>query len=121
MNKLQRKHIYNIALNALISAIIVVLGMLIIKHQQTKVVKIDLVAVTSHYTQMMLSSSLRATSPNDPAVTKISEAVKNNLEPIISDYAKKHNVVVIQAQALVDTTTPDITQEIINQLDRRIK
>lgn len=121
MNKLLRKHLYNLILHVLITAIIVVIGMLIMKHRETKIVKIDLVAITTHYTQMMLHNTMSSNNPDDPAVKKISDAVKTNLEPIITDYAKEHNVVIIQAQALVDTATPDITEEIINQLDRRIK
>lgn len=117
--------IYNYLLQAIITAIIVVIGMLIMKHQQPpRIVKIDLVAITNHYTQLMMKDSFNNGATNNganPAIKKISETIKNNLEPAISDYAKKHNVVVIQAQALVSTDTPDITNIIVEQLDRKLK
>lgn len=114
--------IYNHALHGVITAIIVVIGMLVMKSQlPPKLVKIDLVAITNHYTQLMMKETLGSNSSDNPAIKKISEAVKANLEPVISEYAKSHNVVIIQAQALVDTTTPDITNQIIEQLDRKMK
>ena len=114
--------IYNYLLQAIITAIVVVIGMLIMKHQQPpRIVKIDLVAITNHYTQLMMKDSFNSNTANNPAIKKISEIIKNNLEPVISDYAKKHNVVVIQAQALVSTDTPDITNIIVEQLDRKLK
>ncbi len=114
--------IYNYLLQAIITAIIVVIGMLIMKHQQPpRIVKIDLVAITNHYTQLMMKDSFNSNTANNPAIKKISEIIKNNLEPAITEYAKKHNVVVIQAQALVSTDTPDITNIIVEQLDRKLK
>ena len=86
-----------------------------------RIVKIDLVAITNHYMQLMLKETVGSTSPDNPAVKKISDTVKTNLEPIISDYAKGHHVVIIQAQALVDTNVPDITNQITEELDKKLK
>lgn len=110
--------------NGIITSIIVLSGMLLIKSKMPpQIVKIDLIAITTHYTQMMTvdTFSLKSMDPNNPAVKKISDAIKTNLEPTITEYALKHHVVVMQSQALVDANVPDITQEIINQLDRKIK
>ena len=114
--------IYNYAIHSVITAIIVLIGMLIMKHQMPpRIVKIDLVGITAHYTQLMMKETVDGNGANTPKVKKISETIKANLEPIISDYAVKNHVVIIQAQALVDTTTPDITNQIIEQLDRKLK
>ncbi len=110
--------------NGIITTIIVLAGMLVIKSKMPpQIVKIDLVAITTHYTQMMAVDTFTTKSmdPNNPAVKKISDTIKTNLEPAITEYANKHHVVVVQAQALVAPNVPDITQEIINQLDRKIK
>jgi hypothetical protein len=142
--KMQVKRIarfYNYLVHGLITAIIVVVGMLVMKSQlPPRLVKIDLVAITSHYTTLMMKetmgsntlekkepfidSNIRSSAtlaPDNPAVKKISETIKSNLEPIISDYAKTHHVVIIQAQALVDSNVPDITNQIIDELDKKIK
>lgn len=104
---------------AMITIIIVLVAMLVVKRNQPPtLVKIDLVAITSHYTELMTKDTMSSDSAN---VKHISDTVKANLEPIISSYAKEHNVLVIQAQALVDTTTPDITSQVIQALDRKIK
>ena len=119
---MQVKRIYNYLVHGLITAIIVLIGMLVMKTQMPpRIVKIDLVAITSHYTQLMLKETVGSTSPDNPAVKKISDTVKANLELIISDYAKGHHVVIIQAQALVDTNVPDITNQIIDELDKKLK
>lgn len=122
MNKLA--NYYSYIVNAIISLIIVLIGMIIIKHQMPpRVVKIDLLSITNHYTQLMMKETMnnQDQTTTNPAVQKISDAIKNNLEPTITEYARKNNVVVVQAQAMVDTTVPDITDQIINELDRKIK
>ena len=91
------------------------------RNMPPKIVKIDLVSITAHYTQIMMKDTLDGSNANNPEVKKISETIKANLEPIISQYAQKNKVVVVQAQALVDTSTPDITNLIIEQLDRKLK
>ncbi len=122
MNKLFVTRIYNYAIHSVITAIIVLIGMLLMKHQMPpRIVKIDLVAITTHYTQLMMKETVDGNSATNPEVKKISETIKANLEPIISEYADKNHVVIIQAQALVDTNTPDITNKIIEQLDRKLK
>jgi hypothetical protein len=55
---------------------------------------------------------------NIDASKQVSDVIKANLEPIISDYASKHNVIVIQSQALVDGRVTDITNVVINELDK---
>lgn len=115
---------FSYIVNGIVTSIIVLAGMLVIKSKMPpQIVKIDLVAITTHYTQMMAVDTFTAKSmdPNNPAVKKISDTIKTNLEPTITEYAKQHHVVVVQAQALVDPTVPDITSDIINQLDRKIK
>lgn len=115
---------FSYIINGIVTSIIVLAGMLVIKSKMPpQIVKIDLVAITTHYTQMMAVDTFTAKSmdPNNPAVKKISDTIKTNLEPTITEYAKQHHVVVVQAQALVDPTVPDITSDIINQLDRKIK
>ena len=122
MNKISINRIYNYAIHSVITAIIVLIGMLIMKHQMPpRIVKIDLVGITSHYTQLMMKETVDGNGANNPKVKKISDTIKANLEPIISEYAVKNHVVIIQAQALVDATTPDITNQIIEQLDRKLK
>lgn len=114
--------IYNCMLQAIITAIIVTIGMMVIRHQQPpRIVKVDLVAITTHYTQLMTQNSLSTTQPDNPKIKQIADTIKANLEPLISEYAKDHNVVVIQAQALVDNSTQDITNLIIEQLDKKLK
>jgi hypothetical protein len=121
MKKFQLNKYYQYGVNALISAIIVLVGMIAVKRQMPPtIVKIDLVAVTTHYSDLMLKQTMGSTN-NEAAIKKISDAVKNNLEPILADYAQKHHVVILQAQALVDTSTPDITNEVIDELDQKIK
>ncbi len=112
---------FSYLVNAIVTIVIVLAGMMVIKSKMPpQMVKIDLVAITTHYTQMMAKDTFAANSI-DPVVKKISDALKANLEPTIAEYAKQHHVVVIQAQAVVDPSVPDITQEVINQLDRKIK
>lgn len=107
---------------AAITAIIVVIGLLVIKHNQAPtLVKIDLVAITTHYTEIMTKETLGDSSPNNPAVKRISDTIKANLEPLIANYAKNNKVIVIQAQALVDGVVPDITNTIIAELDAKLK
>ena len=119
---LKFNRIYAYAMQGVITAIIVVIGMLTMKQQMPpKLVKIDLLAITNHYTQLMMKETVGSNSSDNPAVKKVSETIKANLELMISDYAQKNHVVIIQAQALVDTTTPDITSQIIEQLDRKLK
>lgn len=121
MHKFNISQIYSYVLHGLITAIIVLACMIILKDQMPpKLVKVDLVAITTHYTQLMLKDATNGSTDN-PAVKKISDMIKNNLEPVISEYAKTNNVVVIQAQALVDVNTPDITSQIIEQLDKKLK
>lgn len=122
MNKLA--NYYSYIINVIITLIIVLISMIIIKHQMPpRIVKIDLLAITNHYTQLMMKETMnnKDQTTTNPAVQKISDAIKTNLEPTISEYAHKNNVVVVQAQALVDTSAPDITDQIINELDRKIK
>ena len=110
---------YSYVIYGLISSVIVLIGMIIMKHEMPpRLVKIDLIAITNHYTQLMMGET---TNSNSEAVKKISENIKINLEPIIGEYARNHNVVIIQAQALVDTHIPDITSQIIHQLDSKLK
>lgn len=119
MNKFNQ--VYSYILHGLITACIIVIGMIIIKHQMPpKLVKIDLIAITTHYTELMLKETT-GNSTDNPAVKKISDNVKANLEPIINEYVKKHNVVIIQAQAVISNNSPDITNQIIEQLDRKLK
>jgi hypothetical protein len=122
MHKFTITRIYAYAIHGLITAIIVLIGMLVMKRNMPpKIVKIDLVSITAHYTQIMMKEAVDGSNANNPEVKKISETIKANLEPIISQYAQKNKVVVVQAQALVDTSTPDITDLIIEQLDRKLK
>lgn len=112
--------IYKYVTQAIITVIIVLIGMIIIRHNQApSIVKIDLVAITTRYTEIMSKNTIG--SSNSDEARKISDTIKNNLEPIISDYAKNNNVIVIQAQALVDGRTLDITSYVIQQLDKKIK
>ena len=115
---------FSYIVNGIVTTIIVLAGMLVIKSKMPpQIVKIDLVAITTHYTQIMAVDTFTTKSmdPNNPAVKKVSDTIKTNLEPTITEYAKQHHVVVVQAQALVDPNVPDITQEIINKLDRKLK
>ena len=115
---------FSYIVNGIITTIIVLAGMLVIKSKMPpQIVKIDLVEITTHSTQIMAVDTFtnKTMDLNNPAVKKISDTIKTNLEPVITEYAKQHHVVVVQAQALVDPNVPDITQEIINQLDRKIK
>ncbi len=103
--------------NVLITLILVLAAMVLVKRQMPpSIVKVDLVAITSHYSELMLKQS-----NNTAAIKKISETVKSNLEPMLAAYATDNHVLILQAQALVDTTTPDITNEIIDELDQKIK
>ncbi|MBY0379513.1 MAG: hypothetical protein K2P99_03815 [Burkholderiales bacterium] len=112
--------LYKYIVTTIISVVIVLIGMIIIRYNQpSALVKIDLVAITTHYTELMSKDTIGGTN-NDNA-KKISDAIKVNLEPIISSYAQSHNVVVIQAQALVDGRVTDITEYVIKQLDKKIK
>lgn len=112
--------IYKYLTQAIITVIIVLIGMIIMRHNQPpSIVKIDLVAITTHYTEIMSKNTINGSNPDE--AKKISDAIKNNLEPIISDYAKSNNVVVVQAQALVDSRVSDITNYVIQQLDKKIK
>jgi hypothetical protein len=109
----------------ILMTIIMFAGIWLVKRNQPPhVVKVDLVAITSHYTQMMAVDTFTnkdVTNIDNPAVKRISDAIKNNLEPLISDYAKKNNVIVLQAQAFVGGDVIDITPVIINELDKKIK
>lgn len=119
MNKFQLRRLYHYGINVLITLIIVLAAMVVIKRQMPpSIVKIDLVAITNHYTELMLKQSA---GNNDAAIKRISETIKINLEPMLAAYAQDNHVVILQSQALVDTTTPDITNEIIDELDQKIK
>lgn len=113
--------VYKYIIQVIITVIIVLIGMIFIQHRQPpSIVKIDLVAITTHYTEMMAKDTVGGANNTNDA-KKISDAIKVNLEPIISAYAKSHNVIVIQSQALVDGRVTDITNYVISQLDRKIK
>lgn len=117
---------FSYIMTTIIIIIIMFSGIWLIKRNQPpRLVKVDLVAITSHYTQMMavntFAGNKNAVTVDDVAVKKISEVIKTNLEPLISDYAKKNNVVVLQAQAFVGGDVIDITPVIINELDQKIK
>jgi|LauGreDrversion4_2_1035121.scaffolds.fasta_scaffold06076_12 hypothetical protein len=119
MQKYQLRLLYQYGVNILITLIIVLVAMVLVKRQMPpSIVKIDLVAITTHYSELMLKQSA---DNNDAAIKKISETVKTNLEPMLAAYATSNHVVILQAQALVDTTTPDITNDIIDELDQKIK
>jgi hypothetical protein len=119
MQKYQLRRYYHYGINVLITLIIVLIGMVLVKRQMPpSIVKVDLLAITTHYSDLMLKQSA---SNNDAGVKKISETIKTNLEPMLASYARGNHVVILQAQALVDTTTPDITNEIIDELDQQIK
>ena len=108
----------------MISTVIVLIAMLIVKHNQPpRLVKIDLVKITTHYTELMAKDTFASKdlTANNPAIKQISDGIKQNLEPVISDYAKSHNVIVVQAQALVATNVPDITDNVIVELDKKLK
>jgi len=113
--------IYKHIIHIIITVVIVLIGLIMVKRNQPPaIVKIDLVAITSHYTALMAKSTLGSTGDNDFA-NRVSEGIKNNLEPIISQYAKANNVIVFQSQALVDGRVTDITQTVINQLDQKLQ
>lgn len=121
MKILLLKRYYHYILNIIISTVIVLIGMIIIKSQMPpRIVKVDLVAITTHYSQIMLAQTMNKTSSED-SIKQISETIKTNLEPLLADYAKRNNAVIIQAQALVDTNTLDITNDIIEELDQKLK
>ncbi len=112
--------VYKYIIHTIISVVIVLIGMIIIKYNQpSELVKIDLMAITTHYSELMSKDVISGS--NNENVKKISDAIKANLEPIITDYAKSHNVIVIQSQALVDGKVIDITDYVIKQLDKKIK
>ncbi len=114
--------IYSYILHGLTTACIVVIGMIIIKnYMPPKLVKIDLISITTHYTELMMKETALSNSTDNATIKKISDNVKANLEPVINDYVEKHNVIVIQAQAVISNNTPDITNQIIEQLDRKLK
>lgn len=111
---------YSYALHGLIAACIIVTGMIAFKHQlPPRIVKIDLLAITSHYTALMLKET--TSNATSSLSKKISETIKINLEPIINDYAKTHNVIVIQSQAVISNNVVDMTNQIIEQLDKKLK
>jgi hypothetical protein len=113
--------LFKYIMQVIITIIIVLIGMIFIQHRQPpSLVKIDLVAITQHYTEIMAKDTI-GSSGTTIIAKKISDAIKVNLEPIISSYAKSHNVIVIQSQALVDGRVTDITSYVINELDRKIK
>ena len=105
--------LYPYTIQLLITVIIVLAGMLLLKKQfPARIVKVDLIAINSHYTELMLT--------NQNTAQNISERVKANLEPLLASYASSRHVVILQAQAVVDPTTPDITKEIMDELDQKI-
>lgn len=119
-----KTRIFDYFVNAMIAIVIVLVGMLIVKHNQPpRLVKIDLVRVTTHYTELMAKDTFASKdlTASNPAIKQISDGIKQNLEPVISTYAKDHNVIVVQAQALVATNVPDITDTVISELDKKIK
>lgn len=114
--------VFTYSLHGIITAIIIMIGLMIIKHNQPPtLVKVDLVAVTTHYTEMMAKETLSDSTNDNHAVKKISNAIKANLEPILQNYSKKNKVIILQAQAIVDGDVPDITNNIVTELDKRIK
>lgn len=121
LNKRQYRkmaEVYKYIAQAIVTIIIVLIGMIIMRHNQPPAIaKVDLVAITTHYTAMMAKDTLGSNGANSK---KISDVIKTNLEPIISNYAKAHNVVVIQSQALVDGNVIDITNSVISQLDKKL-
>lgn len=120
MNNIIEK-IYPYIQQVVITAIVVVIGMIILKHSESnKIVKVDLVAITTHYTQMMAQNTF-GSSANNSQVKKISDAIKANLEPILDKYATIHKVIIVQSQAIVTGNVPDITNEVISELDTKIK
>lgn len=108
--------LYTYIINALVSIVIVLIGMTIVKRATPRIVQVNLVAITTHYAQLMAKDTLS----NDTQMKKISDTVRNNLEPIISDYVRHHHVVVIQSQAIVAGKVPDLTDYVITQLDKRM-
>jgi len=115
-----KDNLYQYVVNALITILIVLVTIVALKlNNQQRIVKIDLIKITSHYMGLLATSELK---DKDTEKTKrISETVQKNLTSIIDEYAKSHHVVIIQAQALVDNNTFDITNEVMLQLDRKLK
>lgn len=111
-------------IGAIITILIVFAGMFYIRSQMPpRVVKVDLVTITTHYTELMLQDTINSNSmtADNPQIKKISDNIKANLEPAIANYAKEHNVIVVQAQAIVGGDVPDITQLVIDQLNTKLK
>ena len=105
-------------IHAILTLVMVLIGMIIVRQTEPpRIVKIDLVAITSHYTQLMAKDTL----DGGTHAKQISEIIKTNLEPIIHNYAIAHKAIVIQAQALVDGNVVDISNVVINELDKKIK
>lgn len=117
------KHFTNIMI-ALVVIITMFSGIWLVKRDMPpRIVKIDIISITQHYTELMVKDTISSKdlSVNNPQVKKISEAIKANLEPLIAQYAKNNNVIVIQAQAIVGNSVTDITPTIIKELDQKIK
>ena len=110
--------VYSYLQQAVVTAIIVVAGLLLYKHDKQRIVKVDLVAITTHYTAIMAKDTMSSDTSN---IKKISDTIKINLEPLLSSYAQKNNAIVLQSQAVVEGSVPDITPQIIDELDRKLK
>lgn len=112
--------ILNYMYHIIITIIVVIIGMIIVKtNNSSKLVKIDLVAVTSYFTQVITKDSL--VNPENSIKANNSEIIKTNLQPLLDDYAKTHHVIIIQSQVLISGNIPDITNIIINQLQEKIQ
>jgi hypothetical protein len=110
---------YKYAIQAILTIMIMLGGLIILKHNQPPtIVKVNIVAITTHYTMGMLKNGISGVNSVD--TTKITNAIKFNLEPIIDTYAKSHNVIVVQSQALVAGDVPDISDYVISQLDKKL-
>ncbi len=111
--------LYKYVIQAILTIMIMLGGLIILKHNQPPtMVKVNIVAITTHYTMGMIKNGIAGINVDD--TTKLSNTIKNNLEPIIDNYAKSHNVIVIQSQALVAGNVPDITNDVISQLDKKL-
>ena len=110
---------YKYAIQVILTIMIMLGGLIIVKHNQPPtMVKVDIVAITTHYTMGILKNGLSGINSVD--TTKVSNTIKTNLEPIINEYARSHNVIVVQSQALVAGDVPDISDYVISQLDKKL-
>lgn len=113
----------------LVLVILVILSIDVLKsNHNKKMVKVDIVKINNDYMgkALMLITGYNTNLSQDQKLAKaqvVMKIVGTSVENLLNDYSKKHNVLIVQSQAIAsDSNAPllDITQEIEKSINKTL-